>query len=192
MKKIYEQLQQEIINIATRYEVDIIKILDKLSEDNIDTNRSETINKIYDCLKEIYKLILNFIKENYPKAKVNNRIDLKVLIWNEDGLTLEERIIGHYNEYYDRIKGNKKLIPIAKRALSFALVKIVDTESFQVANGLLNEKLKNTAKYFENLNGDSCGGCNEETGYGIRPIKYLDDVPPYHPECRCIVIYYEE
>ena len=54
MKKIYEQLQQEITNIATRYEVDIIKILDKLSEDNIDANRSETIIKIYDCLKEIY------------------------------------------------------------------------------------------------------------------------------------------
>ena len=97
MKKIYEQLQQEITNIATRYEVDIIKILDKLSEDNIDANRSETINKIYDCLKEIYKLILDFIKENYPKAKINNRIDLKVLVWNEDGLTLKERIIGHNN-----------------------------------------------------------------------------------------------
>ena len=62
MKKIYKQLQQEIINIATKYEVDIIKILDKLSEDNVNINRSETINKIYDCLKEIYKLILNFIK----------------------------------------------------------------------------------------------------------------------------------
>ena len=181
MKKIYEQLQQEITNIATRYEVDIIKILDKLSEDNINTNRSEAINKI-----------LDFIKENYPKAKINNRIDFKVLIWNEDGLTLKERIIGHYNKYYDKIKENKELIPIAKRTLGFALVKIVDTESFQVANGLLNEKLKNTAKYFENLNGDSCGGCDEETGYGIRPIKYLDNFPPYHPECRCMIIYYEE
>ena len=125
MKKKYKQLQQEIINTATRYEVDIIKILDKLTENNIDANRSETINKIYDCLKEIYKLILNFIKENYPKAKINNRIDLKVLIWNKDGLTLEERIINHYNKYYDKIKENKKLIPIAKETLSFALVKIV-------------------------------------------------------------------
>ena len=191
MKKKYKQLQQEIINTATRYEVDIIKILDKLTENNIDANRSETINKIYDCLKEIYKLILNFIKENYPKAKINNRIDLKVLVWNKDGLTLEERIVNHYNKYYDKIKENKELIPIAKETLSFALVKIVDTESFQIANGLLNEKLKNTAKYFENLNGDSCEGCNKETGYGIRPIKYLDNSPPYHPECRCMVIYYE-
>lgn len=32
---------------------------------------------------------------------------------------------------------------------------------------------------------------NKETGYGIRPIKYLDNSPPYHPECRCMVIYYE-
>ena len=32
---------------------------------------------------------------------------------------------------------------------------------------------------------------NKETGYGIRPIKYLDNPPPYHPECRCMVIYYE-
>lgn len=192
MKEIYEQLQQEIVNIATRYEVDIIKILDKLSEDNININRLETINKIYDCLKEIYKLILNFIKENYPKAEINNRIDLKLLIWNEDGLTLEERVINHYNNYYDKIKENKELIPIAKRTLSSALVRIVDTESFQVANGLLSGKLKNTVKYFENLNGDSCGSCNEETGYGIRPIKYLDNSPPYHPECRCMIIYYAE
>ena len=27
---------------------------------------------------------------------------------------------------------------------------------------------------------------NKETGYRIRPIKYLDISPPYHPECRCM------
>lgn len=192
MKEIYRQLQKDIVKIATTYEVDVLKNLDNLTEENIEFNQEKTLDIIYKCLEEIYKLILDFIEKNYPKAKINNRIDLSILIWSEDGLTLEERIINHYKDWYKVIKENTSLIPIVKRNLSYALVKIIDTESFQVSNGLLKEKLKDTAKYFENLNGDACGLCLEKAEYGIRPIKYLDDEPPYHPECRCMIVYYEE
>ena len=48
-------------------------------------------------------------------------------------------------------------------------------------------KLKKGSKYFEILSSDCCGG-----NTGISPIYELHDLPPFHPNCQCMIIYYEE
>ena len=56
--------------------------------------RNIVIDLIYECLEKVYNLASLFLKENYPGISLK-LIDVKSLIWNKDGLTLEERISKH-------------------------------------------------------------------------------------------------
>ena len=71
------------------------------------------------------------------------------------------------------------------------MIKIIDTETFVILNAVLYEKLKKHAKYFEVIGG---AGCCEvcDSHQDIRQIEELDELPPYHPNCTCLIIYYLE
>ena len=56
--------------------------------------RNTVLDLIYECLEKVYNLVSHFLKENYPGISLE-LIDVKSLIWNKDGLTLEERISKH-------------------------------------------------------------------------------------------------
>ena len=56
--------------------------------------RNAVLDLIYECLEKVYTLVSHFLKENYPDVSLK-LIDVKSLIWNRDGLTLEERISKH-------------------------------------------------------------------------------------------------
>ena len=57
----------------------------------MDDCRNTVLDLIYECLEKVYNLVSHFLKENYPGILLE-LIDVKSLIWNKDGLTLEERI----------------------------------------------------------------------------------------------------
>lgn len=63
-------------------------------ERQMDDCRNTVLDLIYECLEKVYNLGSLFLKENYPGVLLE-LIDVKSLIWNKDGLTLEERISKH-------------------------------------------------------------------------------------------------
>ena len=75
--------------------------------------------------------------------------------------------------------------------LDYEMIRIIDTETFVILNTVLYEKLKKYAKYFEVI---GSAGCCEVCDFhqDIRPIEELDELPPYHPNCTCLIIYYLE
>ena len=75
-----------------------------------------------------------------------------------------------------------------QKVLDFELVRIMDTEAYVISNAILHDKLKKVSNYFEILGTNCCENC--DGGSGIKPISELKSIPPYHPNCRCMVVYY--
>ena len=82
-------------------ESDLIAIWDE-AEDKI-------IDLIYELLERVYRLILEFIKEVYPEAKISKRIDIKSLTWQEDGKTIEDRVKLYCDYAHEVLKTDKNI-----------------------------------------------------------------------------------
>ena len=82
-------------------ESDLIAIWNK-AEDKI-------IDLIYELLERVYRLILEFIKEVYPKVKISKRIDIKSLTWQEDGKTIEDRVKLYCDYAHEVLKTDKNI-----------------------------------------------------------------------------------
>ena len=71
----------------------------------------------------------------------------------------------------------------------------MDTETLYASNHVIHGKLKKYATYVEVLGSPECesedgGMCEYYVSKGKIPIEELDELPPYHPDCECEVIYY--
>lgn len=198
-------MKKDVLKIITDYEVKILSIINKTLQDvnNLDENENEIhelINeyseKIYDlineCLEKIYALIAKFVRTYYPDVEFNEE-NVASLTWNEDGISLEERVVSYIQtsvlEMIILLKESKDIAQI-KRLLEFQIVRILDTETFLVVNKILENKLRKVSKYFQILSNNCCGGCENISEQGILPIHKLEKTPPYHPNCQCIIIYY--
>jgi HPr kinase/phosphorylase len=54
--------------------------------------------------------------------------------------------------------------------------------------GVVEERTGLEINYFEILGANCCENC--DGGSGIKPISELKSIPPYHPNCGCMVVYY--
>ena len=198
MIQLYEELKKDVLKIITDYEVKILSIINKIKTLQDVNNFNENENKIHDlineCLEKIYALIAKFVRTYYPDIEFNEE-NVASLTWNEDGINLEERITSYIEtsilEMIVLLKEGKDIAQI-KRLLEFQIVRILDTEAFLVMNKILENKLKKVSKYFQVLSDNCCGGCENISEQGILPIHKLEKIPPYHPNCQCIIIYYTE
>ena len=152
-------------------------------------------------VNEMYSLMLELLTEVYSitSATVRDLYDIDVerltddeimgLTFNEDGKELRDRIEEHYDSVMKRPKEERK------HYLLHRMILIVNTESLVVSNGILYKKLAKHASYVEviNANDDVCWE-HEECEYwlskGKMPINELTKLPPYHPDCECMAIYY--
>ena len=215
MQQKYEQLSTDIVSISTEYAekilINIHQAMDLIEnfalnnsknskefkeyvERQMNDCRNTILDLIYECLEKVYNLVSHFLKENYSGILLE-LIDVKSLIWNKDGLTLEERISKHILNsvhnllelYTDGVMSYDNV----QTLLDYEMIKIIDTETFVILNAVLYEKLKKHAKYFEVIGGAGC--CDVcDSHQDIRPIEELDELPPYHPNCTCLIIYYLE
>ena len=207
MIQLYEELKKDVLKIITDYEVKILSIINKIktlqdvnnfNENEIHELINEYSEKIQDlineCLERIYALIAKFVRTYYPDVEFNEE-NVASLTWNEDGISLEERVASYITasvlEMIILLKEGKDVTQI-KRLLEFQIVRILDTEAFLVVNKILENKLKKVSKYFQVLSDNCCGGCENISEQGILPIYKLEKTPPYHPNCQCIIIYYTE
>ena len=143
---------------------------------------------IFSSLEKTYSITIAAVKSIYG-IQFNDKIDkdtLKKLTYSKDGKTIEERLKEHWDNSINR-----------KDCTSYfynRLVLIVDTETLYASNHIIHGKLNKYATHVEILGSPECekeeGMCEYYISKGKIPIEDLDELPPYHPDCECEVIYY--
>ena len=146
---------------------------------------------IYVSLAKTYSITASAAKAIY-NITFTDKIDdetLKNLTYSSDGKTLSDRLSDHYDKAIER---NDPTTYFYNR-----IVLIMDTETLYASNHVIHGKLKRKAKYVEVFGSPECeeedeGLCHHYVSKGKMPIEDLEDLPPYHPDCECEVIYYIE
>ena len=95
--------------------------------------------------------------------------------------TFKERISEHYTEYLNNQNQNMFLN---------AVNKILKTESRFIFNRTLSQEVTPYAVEYEIIGDNGCGECADHLGGGRVSLALLTDIPPYHPNCECNIIYY--
>lgn len=146
---------------------------------------------IYQSLTDTYSITIEEVKKiyNIKFTEVVNRETIEELTYSKDGKSLSERLESHFNEAKNR---ENSAIYFFNR---FAL--IMNTETLYASNHVIHGKLKKYATHIEVIGSPECqemeeGFCEYYISRGKMPIEELDELPPYHPDCECEVIYYFE
>ena len=187
-------MRQQIIDGYSQMRINISKQTTKCLEDIYKYLDNEVISLDYiyeiilDMLSEVYALTAAAIKNIYNiDNKPLDEEDIEKLIYSKDGKSMLERLQEHFTEA--KKKDN------FKEYFFNRIVLITDTESLTVSNAIIHGKMKKNAKYVEVISGSEyCaeGDCEYWQSKGKIPIEELTELPPYHPDCECEVIYYFE
>ena len=182
-------------NISKETEKTIEKIAKYINKNLKTYSRTQFIDGMYDLmlelLIEVYSITSKTIRELYDGLEVERLSDEEImkLTYSDDGKELRDRIEEHYDNVMRRIDSERKDYFLHRMML------IVNTESLTVSNGILYKKLAKYAVYAEVTNSDDdiCWQ-HEECEYwlskGKIPVDELTELPPYHPDCECMVVYY--
>ena len=190
----YDKMRQSISESKDKYLEDMFKYiktyfsLDKSVWD-WDTFYKGLEDLIFNSLTETYSITAAAIKSIY-RIQFKETIDrdtLKELTYSKDGKTLEERMKNHWDNAINR--DNPALYFYNRTVL------VMDTETLYASNHVIHGKLKKYATYIEVVGSPECdnedgGMCEYYVSKGKMPIEELDELPPYHPDCECEVIYY--
>ena len=204
----YSKLRE---NISQEKEKSFEKIVKYVNRNFNDQPKEEFINQVFnlilDSLEKTYSLTIAAIKKIY-NIQDNNIEDINInqLTYSRDGKTLKDRLNEHYSiakekqnkifkisgikEKDDPFKGNAFILYFHNRVWC-----ILNTESLHLSNNLIHEKLKKYANYVEIYGVGECmehdgSPCEEWIKMGKIPIEDLVELPPYHPNCECEIIYY--
>ena len=150
----------------------------------LETMIFESLTKTYSITAAATKAIYGIEFNEMP-----DRDTLEKLTYSKDGKTLEERMKIHFEV---AIKRDNPSLYYYNR-----LVLVMDTETLYVSNHVIHGKLKKYATHVEVIGSPECsdedeGLCEYYVSKGKIPIEELDELPPYHPDCECEVIYYIE
>lgn len=142
----------------------------------------ESLTKTYSITAAAAKAIYGIEFNEMP-----DRDTLEKLTYSKDGKTLEERMEIHFEA---AIKRDNPSLYYYNR-----LVLVMDTETLYASNHVIHGKLKKYATHVEVIGSPECsdedeGLCEYYVSKGKIPIEELDELPPYHPDCECEVIYY--
>ena len=191
----YDKMRQDISNSKDSYLENIFKCVKKYFSIGDKTTWSwETFypkveNQIFESLTNTYAITAAAVKKIYGvqfKDTIDREI-LEELTYSKDGKTLKERMHKHYDE---AIKRDNPALYFYNRT-----VLVMDTETLYASNHVIHGKLKKYATYVEVIGSPECddeegGMCEYYVSKGKMPIEELDELPPYHPDCECEVIYY--
>lgn len=87
----------------------------------------------------------------------------------------------------------KRPFPIGSKQhlLNLHLCLILENETYQIINNYLVNAISKEAEYFEIVsNAKCCEYCDEFYLPGVHPISELAEKPPFHPDCKCLIIFY--
>ena len=193
----YDEMRKEINESKDQYLETLFKNIRSYFENPEDTRDKEEFitdleDIIYDSLTKTYAITAKAVEKIYD-ITFTEKIDddtLRKLTYSSDGKTLNDRLNIHYDNAINR--DDSPTIYLRNR-----IALIMDTETLYSSNHVIHGKLKRKAKYVEviNINEDCCEEhpeCEYWLKQGKIPIEELAELPPYHPDCECEVIYYFE
>lgn len=170
LKENYQQLILDINKKDINGEEAIFKLLKE------EASAEEIADAIWKILEEVFSLILSFIKENYPSISAEG-IDIISCLWSGDDLTIADRV--------ETALTRPNPLP--------HLCLIAENESFEILNSFMTNTVSKEAKFFEVIQTSKCCEfCDEQYLPGIHPIGELNEIPPFHVDCQCGIIYYME
>lgn len=206
MKANYIQLLKEAIeelfDYNSSYYEKIFILINQVDENTDFVELSIQIsNIIYECLEKTYIFTTDKIKAIY---EVNPKVPtVEELLQVFDGLTINDRVKIHINElknhlpvknHIDELKNPLPIdIKSAKLKCQMRMILLVNNEAMTLYNRLFFEKLKEYATSGQILTADDgcCDKCYDVAPHGVVSIELLEqNLPPYHPDCRCFVVYY--
>lgn len=182
-------------NISEEAEKTIEKISKYINKNLKTYNRTQFVDGMYDLmlelLIEVYSITSKTIRDLYDGLEIERLSDEEImqLTYSADGKELRDRIEEHYDNVMKRIESERKDYFLHRMML------IVNTESLTVSNGILHKKLAKHAVYAEVTNNDDdiCWqheDCEYWLSKGKIPVDELTELPPFHPDCECMVVYY--
>ena len=193
----YDEMRKEINESKDQYLETLFKNIRSYFENPEDMRDKEEFiadleDIIYDSLTKTYAITAKAVEKIYD-ITFTEKIDddtLRKLTYSSDGKTLNDRLNIHYDNAINR--DDSPTIYLRNR-----IALIMDTETLYSSNHVIHGKLKRKAKYVEviNINEDCCEEhpeCEYWLKQGKIPIEELAELPPYHPDCECEVIYYFE
>ena len=193
----YDEMRKEINESKDQYLETLFKNIRSYFENPEDMRDKEEFiadleDIIYDSLTKTYAITAKAVEKIYD-ITFTEKIDddtLRKLTYSADGKTLNDRLNIHYDNAINR--NDSPTIYLRNR-----IALIMDTETLYSSNHVIHGKLKRKAKYVEviNINEDCCEEhpeCEYWLKQGKIPIEELTELPPYHPDCECEVIYYFE
>ena len=193
----YDEMRKEINESKDQYLETLFKNIRSYFENPEDMRDKEEFiadleDIIYDSLTKTYAITAKAVEKIYD-ITFTEKIDddtLRKLTYSSDGKTLNDRLNIHYDNAINR--DDSPIIYLRNR-----IALIMDTETLYSSNHVIHGKLKRKAKYVEviNINEDCCEEhpeCEYWLKQGKIPIEELTELPPYHPDCECEVIYYFE
>ena len=153
--------------------------------DNEDINfESYCINQVEETFENMLLHSLNFITDVYEIdtdwIEISENVVLE-LTFSKDGKNFKNRIYEHYSDYLNNHDKNMFLN---------AINKILNTESRYIFNHTLAQEVGSQAIECEIIGDNACGDCLDHLGGGRINPTLLTDIPPYHPNCECNIVYY--
>ena len=180
-----QELKEKIIKEIEKCFIELQEKQDILNIDSYGEylkKKEKILDIIYDCFSAILALDIKYTKNNYKTFKK----DVKILIQNdlfyhEDEKTFEDRLDNIFKDFSSSS---------FKEQRKYRFLLLLFTESNYITTHTILKKIN--AEYVEILSGDpDCDICSE---YADGELYEIDEIelPPYHPNCQCIEIYYEE
>ena len=187
-KDIRDKRISEISNIYNNalndiqiYNEKIYRIINNKQKTKIE-KRQQVKETILDSLTDTMSYILKEIETLYPNSYDKNaKIKLEKLLYNKDGLTLNQRINNWFKEEEN------------EQNLAYHMRLILRTETEQIIPRIIQTKLTRNTVYVEILEGGgecSTGICSEYVDEQAYPEDEVE-LPPYHPDCGCQAIFYD-
>ena len=186
----YSQMREDIATAKDKHLRKLwIFIRDEM--DNLPKDRflDEVEYRILQSLEETYAITSAAARKLYGiKSERLQDGEIEELMYSKDGKTLRERLETHYDNAENRSNSTEYF--------RNRVVLIVDTETLTVSNTVIHGKLNKEATYAEVIGVGDCSEAEEDCEYwiakGKMPIEELSELPPFHPDCECEVIYYFE
>lgn len=169
------------LNDIQIYNEKIYRIINNKQKTKIE-KRQQVKETILDSLTDTMSYVLKEIERLYPKSYDKNaKINLEKLLYNKDGLTLNQRIDNWFKEEEN------------EQNLAYHMRLILRTETEQIIPRIIQTKLTRNKIYVEILEGGgecSTGICSEYADGQAYPEDEIE-LPPYHPDCECQAIFYD-
>ena len=177
LKQLIDTIAYEIVD---KY-VEKILIYEREIEDSEELSK-KLVELIYDFLEELMRLVIKYLQEEYqisPSKLTEEQIES--LFYTLDGKTFKERI-----KEYVKVRDNKP-------KFLYNIHRFLSTESIGATNKILFFKAKDHFMYCKVNDLYCCEYCMDIvlSLENWTPVEDVDirDLPPYHPECQCVIIF---